>query len=346
MCGGATLYNVSDAGVSPYDLTAASSSSGVPEYKPVTGYSSVPSDPYSQQNPYAPSGSQGSYPPPPPFIPGSQQGQKPPQRSSTGRIILLIGLIVLLIGGSALIYYATVYQPNQTRAQATAMAIVQTTGTAHAQVTGTALTQTHLTATAIAEGENPYPPHQGTLALNDPLKDNSHGNNWAEGSTNSTGTCQFKDGAYHVSESNTQSAQFCASVSSDFSNFAYEVQMTIIQGDGGGIMFRADSVNGKFYYFFLSGDGTYAFLLYTDLTHPKILSENVTSAINRGMNKANLIAAQANGNAITLYINHQQIVSVNDSTYSHGKIGLIANPYITNGHATEIAYSNARVWTL
>src|SRR6266702_833709 len=42
----------------------------------------------------------------------------------------------------------------------------------------------------------PYPPY-GTLALDDPLSDNSHGYSWSEGGDNS-GTCDFTGGAYHV----------------------------------------------------------------------------------------------------------------------------------------------------
>jgi hypothetical protein len=43
---------------------------------------------------------------------------------------------------------------------------------------------------------NPYPPY-GTLALDDPLSDNSHGYNWLEGG-DSFGTCAFTGKAYHV----------------------------------------------------------------------------------------------------------------------------------------------------
>src|SRR5262249_43520489 len=122
--------------------------------------------------------------------------------------------------------------------------------------------------------------------------------------------------------------------------------MTIIKGDAGGIIFRADATNGKLYSFVVGSDGTYGLLLYADSTHAKTLGQNITSAINRGLNQTNLIAVEANGNTITLYINHQQILRVNDSTYNQGQIGFVANPYITNGHPTEVAYSNAKVWTL
>jgi hypothetical protein len=37
---------------------------------------------------------------------------------------------------------------------------------------------------------------------------------------------------------------------------------------------------------------------------------------------------------------------VQDSSYTSGKIALIAAPHRSGGHATDMAYSNARLWTL
>jgi hypothetical protein len=55
----------------------------------------------------------------------------------------------------------------------------------------------------------------------------------------------------------------------------------------------------------------------------------------------NLIAIVANSNTFTLYINHQLINSVQDSTYSQGQIGLVAD---NDNSPTEVAFSNAKVW--
>jgi hypothetical protein len=50
---------------------------------------------------------------------------------------------------------------------------------------------------------------------------------------------------------------------------------------------------------------------------------------------------------MTFYVNEQQIDQEQDSSYTSGKIALTANPfYNKDAHATEVAYSNARLWTL
>jgi len=66
-----------------------------------------------------------------------------------------------------------------------------------------------------------------------------------------------------------------------------------------------------------------------------------TQSINQGLNATNLIAVVARGSNITLYVNHQLVDSVTDTTYKAGVVGLIATD---EGNSTEVVYRNARVW--
>ncbi len=184
--------------------------------------------------------------------------------------------------------------------------------------------------------QNPYAAN-GTIALNDPLRDNSNGYFWGE-SSNSYGTCEFTGGTYQVSISQGN-YQYCTPSTTDLSNFIYEVQMRIIKGDCGGIIFRADSTISNFYYFQVCQDGSYS--LFTNLF--KKLTSNSSPAIHTGLNQSNTIAVAANGSTLDLYVNQQKIDSVNDSTYSQGQVGVIAEAY---SNQTEVVFSNARVWTL
>ena len=91
-------------------------------------------------------------------------------------------------------------------------------------------------ATAIAFQDLYNTSTSGTPVLSDPLRDNNNGNLWSEGSDNISG-CTFTGGAYLVSESTNGSTENCRG-GPNFSNFAYQVQMRIIKGDGGGVSFR------------------------------------------------------------------------------------------------------------
>ncbi len=65
-----------------------------------------------------------------------------------------------------------------------------------------------------------------------------------------------------------------------------------------------------------------------------------STAIIAGLGQSNVIAAIANGSKFDLYVNHQKVGSINDSSYSQGQFGVIA------GGNTEAAYTNAKMWTL
>src|SRR5262249_45369383 len=132
-----------------------------------------------------------------------------------------------------------------------------------------------------------------------------------------------------------------------FSNFAFEVQLTIIQGDCGGMLFRADN-EGHYYFFDICENGTYLVSKHVDGISPHFKSfySGRSSAIHRGQGHQNKIAVVVNGSLMTFYVNEQQIDQEQDSSYTSGKIALIADPYASGAHATDVAYSNARVWAL
>jgi eukaryotic-like serine/threonine-protein kinase len=264
-------------------------------------------------------------------FPGGGRDTQQRKGLSRGRAILLIVLLLLVVGGSvgAFFYITETNQIATSNAHATATA--QTMATVAANATAT--------ASVIAANPNPYPPGSGTLALYDRLHDDSSGSGWDKG----TNTCAFIVGTYHVIAMNTTHLEHCFAKATNFSNFAYEVQMTIIKGDVGGMIFRADSANNTYYSFFVAQNGYYS--LYA-CTPCKSLVSRFSPSINRGLNKTNLLAVVAMGTTITLYANHQQLASVTDNTYNLGQIGLIASPGPNTRNPTEVVYSNAKVWPL
>ena len=275
-----------------------------------------------------------------------------------GLILLLVVILVVGIGGVGAYYiHSSQVNNNATAAAATAAAA---TNTATAQMAATqaainsnltavanadnaaATAQVAPTATAVAQNPDPYPPKKGQLAFINSL---SQPDQWGEYSDSSFGgACQYTQGAYHISQSKPNSYFFCESPSS-YNNFAFEVQMKIFKGDCGGITFRADGTTGKLYDFVVCQDRTYQLYKYVDNTHSSLLPTPSpdNSAINMGLNQTNVIAVVAEHNTISLFINRQQIASVQDNSYTTGYIGLDAD---ANNDPTEVVYSNAKLWTL
>ncbi|TMC84456.1 MAG: hypothetical protein E6J10_09530 [Chloroflexi bacterium] len=137
----------------------------------------------------------------------------------------------------------------------------------------------------------------------------------------------------------------CFAQATNFSNFSYQIQMTIIKGDQGGIVFRADPSKGSFYYFHISTSGAYALETYSNYnpSRSEPLIQGTSPTIKTGLNQTNLITVVANGSSLKFFVNMQQIASVSDGTYNGGKIGVIAED-ISN--PTEVVFRNVVVWPL
>ncbi len=244
--------------------------------------------------------------------------------------------------------------------------------------TGAPLKSTAATSTPTPDPNRVYPtyiisPKTGSFAFSDSLKDDSKGNNWASTPSHTTlhGSCKFTDNALHVTVNGETGVTFhtcipeplsTASNSVIFSNFAYQVKMTFDTGDCGGVTFRGQGEG--FYYFFICRNSNYScyndstkvcnygLIRYTndpssgkpDFKLNPLLTEGFSQLIEDGANKPYVIAVVARDSIIDLYVNDQHIDEVKDDHYSKGKIGVLAKTF--GPYLTEVAFSDAKVWTL
>src|SRR5260370_22522911 len=120
--------------------------------------------------------------------------------------------------------------------------------------------------------------------------------------------------------------------------------MTIIQGDQGGIIFRANEASNKFYLFNIGVDGTYNLYLYVNnqAAHAQTLL-NGSSNLIKLVGQSNEITLVARGSSLSFYVNQQYLDGITDPTYSTGMIGVFGE---SKTQATEVAFSNIKVWTL
>ena len=137
----------------------------------------------------------------------------------------------------------------------------------------------------------------------------------------------------------------CEYQADPMSNFAYQVKMTFVTANTcGGLIFRdATSYFAQYYEFYICTDGSYHLAMLSPLFSG--LREGFTT-FNTGVGQANLVAVVANGTNLAIYINGQKINSVTDSSFSGGKIGVVAltlsNPDSSTG---EVAFNDAKIWT-
>jgi serine/threonine protein kinase len=209
---------------------------------------------------------------------------------------------------------------------------------------------TNVTTTSTSDAVTKYPsylPGNGTIALNDPMKDDSKGYVWNPPNYR---YCYFQDGDLHVKVfgDNTDTGHFhpCIGKTPMFSDFAFQIKMSLIKGDCGGVLFR--SHDPLFYYFYICQNGQYGLVRYQDNNDSSknlILREGSSPQIKVGLGQSNIIAVRAQGYYTYLYVNQVQIDSAYDTSYNKGAIGVLARAFDLY-RPTEVAFSDATVWTL
>jgi len=266
-----------------------------------------------------------------------------PSPRITLKRLLLSGLALLFVIASivGLLSFGANLLANRA-ADATASAnqsTVQTmraTSTADAATASVALTKVARVTATTTEIVNLYEATHTMLALNETLDRNSDAQ-WDE----IPGSCTLTAAGYHVRSSAPATlAQACLARKTNFSDMTFEVQMNLLNGNGGGLLLRAtDSAS---YYFRISPDRYYTLFVCAGAGTfcNKVLVRDFSSQISQGLQQSNLIAVVARGNRIELYVNHKRIDSVNDGTSSAGQIGVVAEV------GSEVVFSHARIWTV
>jgi serine/threonine protein kinase len=254
--------------------------------------------------------------------PGQVQSQQfpstPPKRSKAypGHMVTITTLAVLLLVAvsiAGIFYYRS-----------------SSGTTASGQTSPTPSLTPGVTPTPTTIADNNYiQATSGTPVLDDPLGNNNKGNGWSEDNH-----CVFSGGAYHVTIEQQNTFLVCYA-HPPFSNFAFQVQMTLLKGDGGGIVFRTGGENAFGYRFFL-GTG------YFDLNYG---NKNLASSasIKANLYQTYLLTAIARGGTISLYLDKRWVITVEDSTASSGGIGLMAVDF---SNAADVVFRNAQVWNL
>ncbi len=294
-------------------------------------YTNVVHDPYNAPPPV--------YSPPPPTVMPPQV--RPPKKRGW-RTAAIVGIIVVVMLGSCIGLSTALYNAINSglRAASTTPSRVATPSTVSTPAT-------QVTRSPIAQEPNPYTPFEGNLVLNDVLKDNSQGYQWNE-LNDDTLYCQFADNAYRLRllPQSKYQIDWCFANNTNYSNFAFQVEMTMTKGDCGGLIFR-NAGDRQLYYYCVTHEGGYGLYLYnkdnTGNVQVKELAKGDSPLIYTGYNIKNLLAVSANAGVINLYVNNKRIQTIQDTTFSHGEIGFATHQY--DSKETDVSFQNAKLWT-
>jgi serine/threonine protein kinase len=179
----------------------------------------------------------------------------------------------------------------------------------------------------------------GIPALDDPLT-GEDANQWQIISLNSHNHdgCNFTHGTYQAVISNLGYFFPCMALATNFSNFAYQMEMSVTAGDGGGLVFRSNE--HAQYRFRVNANGTYDL---AGVPPQNVRYNRNARPVHTGLNQWNLLTVVAKDSDLYLYINRQLAMYCHDSSSSSGNIGIFV---IDAGHPTTIQFRNAKVWEL
>jgi serine/threonine protein kinase len=249
--------------------------------------------------------------------------QERPVSASRGKVVVFTSLILLLIlAGAAGASYAFLFKPGQQKNPGSP--------------SPTATTDPKI---------NPYTSAMSSLRFTDPLSQPSMWQSLPYDQL-TDGFCLFQQGAYSAAANKTHVYTLCpvASQQPVTSDMTFEVQMQILHGDCGGVLFRGDYQQGDFYYFDVCYDGLHYLAVYKQfaLLRPIQLQTTKLPALVTDSHSTVKIGIVAQGSSLTFYLNGQRVDQATDATYSQGQIALFC---FAINNPTEVIFSKARLWT-
>ena len=275
-----------------------------------------------------------------------------PQSSLPRLFIALVAALVLIIFflayylGASLIFRRQSTPTNSKQVTVTAVetltAIARTntkvTATAHANATA----QTHATAIVVSQDNLIYT--HGTSG--NPYLTSFNGQDTDKQWKSDSACVLHADDTYHVMSTSNGQYKLCMANNTNFRNFAYQVDMSIINGDAGGLIFGWNGAN-RFYRFSLNIKGTYELFVCQPDTCSDTSNDNgqqLRIGSLKDVNNTNTLTVIAIDKNIYLYINGVFKDEVNNANVDQiGEIGVYAS---SDTQPTEVTFSNLKVWKL
>jgi hypothetical protein len=262
------------------------------------------------------------------------------QRLSVSMSVLLTAITCLILGSSVFALFGTVFRPNTFHQQATAVASQFLT----AQVQGTLQATTQALASATATKNLYVQTVSNQPVYSDPLNE-QNSSNWNVAVSQTSG-CVFIKNAYHIFESTRNLNRFCLAPIGTLTDFAFQVQMTLIKGDSGGIVFGLNG-NGTTAtnsdYFGIDLTGAYSlFNISNQQFHA--LTHSLIQGNDTNPNSVNLLTVIVLHGIIYLYENKQYVDSFRNTSYNtSGLAGLFVADIF---EPAEAAFNNVQIWRL
>lgn len=160
---------------------------------------------------------------------------------------------------------------------------------------------------------------------------------------------QYSDGEYRVGVYRTDYVAWGnPSLEREFADFTVEADARQVEGPLGsnfGLLVRYQPDNENFYWFEISSDGYYSVDLLRDGQWVTLVDWDTSDAIRQGLGATNHLQVECAGSQFRFSVNGSLLVTVTDSAFPSGNIGLAAGTFDEPGtvvHFDNIVVSSAQ----
>lgn len=155
--------------------------------------------------------------------------------------------------------------------------------------------------------------------------------------------CEIKSDGLHVHIKDTDHYTYCLSDAGDLDDFAFQAEMKILSGAGGGMVFRHNPQLGNLYYFHVYATGAYHIYLIQDHQMKTELGSGTIQDFSSGDGQTNQLTVIAQQDQLYFYVNQKLIDHIQDTTYVAGLLGFLSEDASTSA---DVVYTNAKIWIL
>ncbi|GHO94077.1 hypothetical protein KSF_041250 [Reticulibacter mediterranei] len=146
-------------------------------------------------------------------------------------------------------------------------------------------------------------------------------------------SCGYQEASYTINVRATNTFLPCASNTLVGHNFAYQADMTIIKGNGGGLIGRG--VGSRGLRFRVGSDGTF------DLANGQTTLISSTNTSIKWGAQTNTLLMAVEDKEVYLYVNGHYLGHASDTYTGGGYFGFMAVDF---GEATSVNYQNVKIW--
>jgi serine/threonine protein kinase len=178
----------------------------------------------------------------------------------------------------------------------------------------------------------------GNALYTDPLN-NSRSPATAQASWDESNNCIFQGDGYHATSSSALVT--CMESGHSYGDATISVDMTLLSGQIGGVVFRMSSVpfvgNYAGYLFEVDSQGNYSFSCSSVTAGNTVLKEgSISRGFRRGYHVKNTLQVVMNGSSLSFYVNGVFLDQETDTAFGAGTMGFLAL-------SASVAYSRLRI---